>query len=187
MVWLAVEVGFMIYDAYDAYQTINDPNLSTRQKVGIVSASAGASLLFPGGGYGAATKQTVKTVDKVVDAGKVMKQNQKAGAAREVLEKADLEKKYPDASVQGQRYLRDADGKIVKDPLTGEGRKVDFGVIKDGKAVDMVETTSQTANKVGQTRKEERIREAGGTFIKDKETKKLVDVKDVPTRISRKD
>ena len=72
VVWLAVEVGFMIYDAYDAYQTINDPNLSAGQKAGIVTASAASSLLLPGGGYGTATKQTVKAVDKAIDTGKAL-------------------------------------------------------------------------------------------------------------------
>ena len=186
VVWAVVEVGLAVYDAYETGATIIDPNASFGQKMAAAGGFALGAIL-PGGGYSKGAKETVKAVDNVVDAGKVIKQNQKAGAAREVLEKADLEKKFPDASVQGQRYLRDADGKIVKDPLTGEGRKVDFGVVQDGKALDMVETTSQTANKTKQIDKENRIREVGGTFIKDKETKKLVDVKDVPTRVSRKD
>ncbi len=32
-------------------------------------------------------------------------------------------------------YLRDKDGNIVRDPVTGEGRRIDFVVIKDGKVV----------------------------------------------------
>lgn len=75
----------------------------------------------------------------------------------------------------------------MKDPLTGEGRNVDFGVIENGKAVDMVETTSKTANKTKQVAKENRISDAGGTFIKDKNTKELIDVQDIPTRVNRRD
>lgn len=72
LVYIAFEVGMAIYDAYDAYQTVKDPNLSTTQKAGIITASAASSIVLPGGGYGTAAKQTVKTVDKVMDANKVM-------------------------------------------------------------------------------------------------------------------
>jgi len=112
--------------------------------------------------------------------------NRSAGKLREAAEKIDLEKMYPDASVQGQRYLRDESGEIVKDPVTGVGRRVDFGVIQGGETLDMVETTSQTANKNSQILKENRIREAGGTYIKDKNTGELIDVSKTPTRISRR-
>ncbi len=112
--------------------------------------------------------------------------NRSAGKLREAAEKIDLENMYPDASVQGQHYLRDNSGKIVKDPVTGEGRRVDFGVIQDGKAVDMVETTSQTANKNSQVLKENRIREAGGTYIRDRNTRELINVSETPTRINRR-
>lgn len=113
--------------------------------------------------------------------------NQQAGKAREAAELADLKAKNPDASIQPERYLRTADGKRAVDPLTGESRRVDFAVVKDKKAIDLVETTSQTADKAAQIAKENRIREAGGTFIRDKTTKELIDVTDVPTRINRRD
>lgn len=113
--------------------------------------------------------------------------NQKAGAAREAVEQEILEKANPGASVQGQQFLRDSQGKIVKDPVTGQGRKIDHVVIKDKQAIDVVETTSQTANKGAQIRKEERIRNSGGTFVKDRTTKELIDVSKTPTRISRHD
>lgn len=128
-----------------------------------------------------------KVLTKVDDAGALVKQNQKSGALREAAEKVDLQKANPNATVQGQNYLRDANGKIVKDPVTGEGRRVDFTVIENGKATDMIETTSQNANKTKQLDKENRIREAGGTFVKDRGTGKLIDVKDVQTRVSRRD
>ena len=119
---------------------------------------------------------------------KTEKQNNKiVGNLREAAEKVQLEKENPGATVLAERYLRDKDGKIVKDPVTGTGRRVDFAVIKDGKVVDMVETTSQTANKTSQAAKEERIRNAGGTYIRDSKTKKLFEVKDVPTKTNRRD
>ena len=51
----------------------------------------------------------------------------------------------------------------------------------------MVETTSQTADKVAQIAKENRILDAGGGFIRDRATGKIVPVGDVPIRIIRRD
>lgn len=113
--------------------------------------------------------------------------NAKDGAARELAAHEELVKANPDASVQRERYLRDANGKIAKDPVSREGRRIDHAVIKDKKVTDLVETTSHTASKDAQVAKEMRIREAGGHYIRDKETRKLLDVKNVPTRIERRD
>ena len=52
---------------------------------------------------------------------------------------------------------------------------MDQAVIKDGKA-ETFETTSMTADKAGQLAKEQRILDAGGTYIRDKQTRKLVPV-----------
>ncbi|HEY4481347.1 MAG TPA: pre-toxin TG domain-containing protein, partial [Candidatus Brocadiaceae bacterium] len=134
--------------------------------------------------------ETVTAANKIDDAKATEKgivQNKKAGDLREAAEEAKLKQSNPGADVQNQRYLRDKDGKIVKDPVTGEGRRIDHVVIKDKKAVDAVETTSQTANKKQQMAKEERIRNAGGSYVRDKKTKELIDVKDVPTRVVRHD
>ena len=126
-------------------------------------------------------------VKKVFDAVANIKANQAAGAAREVAEHADLVKANPGASVQNQQYLRTADGKIAKDPVTGTGRRLDHVVIKDGKVKDVVETTSQKANKREQIGKENRIRNSDGTYIRDRNTRELIDIKDVPTNINRRD
>ena len=114
-----------------------------------------------------------------------IKANQAAGAAREVAEHADLVKANPGSSVQNQQYLRTADGKIAKDPVTKTGRRLDHVVIKDGKATDVVETTSQNANKNKQLEKEGRIREGGGTYIRDLKTKELINIQNIPTQIKR--
>jgi len=81
--------------------------------------------------------------------------------------------------------LRNADGTIAKDPVTGEARRVDHVVIEDGKARYVVETTSKTADKEAQIRKEVRIRGNGGTYVRDRNTGKLVDVSKTPTRTIR--
>ncbi|KIY37960.1 hypothetical protein TZ03_25195 [Pseudomonas sp. 10-1B] len=66
---------------------------------------------------------------------------------------------------------RDAKGKIVKDPLTGEGRRVDF-VIK------RKEVTSLTAPEIAQLEKM-RIREVSGIVVREPGTKKLIEVDDI--------
>ena len=44
------------------------------------------------------------------------------------LAKDILEKRYGKENVLSERYLRDNKGKSVKDPLTGERRRIDFVV-----------------------------------------------------------
>lgn len=115
-----------------------------------------------------------------------LEKNRTDGKSRESKTEKELKAENPDSKVQNERYLRDKDGKIVKDPKTGEGRRIDHAVIKDGKATKLVETTSKTAPKDNQVLKEKRIRDAGGTYIRDKtDKKKLYDVSDVPTETRR--
>nr|WP_250151178.1 RHS repeat-associated core domain-containing protein [Photorhabdus akhurstii] len=105
--------------------------------------------------------------------------NKVAGTAREKRAQAIFEKRYGKENVINERYLRDANGKSVKDPLTGERRRIDF-VIKgqDGKW-SPVEITSQTAPKVGQLAKEQRIQQAGGTFVRNPNTRELIEINDI--------
>ncbi|PIT17302.1 hypothetical protein BGI32_03015 [Snodgrassella alvi] len=114
--------------------------------------------------------------------------NKKAGMKREQRAKDILEKRYGKKNVLSERYLRDNKGKSVKDPLTGERRRIDF-VVKgqDGKWRP-VEVTSRTGalNKGPQIAKEERIREAGGVFVKNKNTGQLIQLDDVSTVIGVK-
>jgi len=116
-----------------------------------------------------------------------LKDNAADGARRHDETVAELKDTNPESSVQREQYLRDKDGKIARDPVTGEARRIDTVVIKDEKAVDSVETTSRTADKTEQVQKENRIREAGGTNVRDRDTGKLVDFKDVPTRLDRRE
>jgi len=121
-----------------------------------------------------------------------IQENQNDGMRREAMVRDELNKKYPEDEgyrIVPEAYLRDKDGKIVKDPQTGEGRRIDFVVEKDGKVVDSVEVTSQTASKDKQTAKEGRIRENGGDYIRlpppDRTLARLAD--GMMTRIERKD
>ena len=117
-------------------------------------------------------------------------QNKIDGMAREKEVEEELKEKYPESEgyeILSEVYLRDKDGNIVRDPETGEARRIDFVVVKDGKVVDSVEVTSKTADKTEQSSKEARIREAGGNYVRD-DNGNLVEIPaNVTTRIERRD
>lgn len=95
--------------------------------------------------------------------------NKEEGLRREAEVEQDLEKKYPESEgyeLITEAYLRDSEGNIVRDTETGGARRIDFVIVKDGKVVDSIEVTSETADKTAQTAKEERIREAGGNYVR---------------------
>ena len=120
----------------------------------------------------------------------IIDKNREDGAAREADVKDKLENDYPAEDgyrIESQVPLRDKDGNIVKDPVSGESRRVDFVVIKDGKVIKSVEVTSETADKSAQIAKEDRIREAGGDYVLDRSTGELVPFKSgVKTNVVRR-
>ena len=98
--------------------------------------------------------------------------------------------KYPPEKgyqIVSEVYLRDKDGNIVKDTVTGEARRVDFMVVKDGKVIDSIEVTSKTADKSEQLAKEERIRDNGGNYIRDNNGNLVEIPSTVHTHIERRD
>jgi RHS repeat-associated protein len=107
------------------------------------------------------------------------------GTAREIKTGKELVEKYGEAAVQREQFLRTADGKIAKDVLTGEGRRIDHVVIQNKTAIESVETTSMTASKRAQEAKENRIRDNRGTFVRDRQTKELVDFEAIRTSLKR--
>ena len=118
-----------------------------------------------------------------------IEKNREDGANREDLAYKELQQEFPEDNgykVEREQYLRDKEGNIVKDPETGEARRIDFTVSKDGKVVKSIEVTSETALKNAQIAKEDRIRDAGGNFIKDRDTGQLVEIpKDTKTEVRR--
>jgi len=134
-------------------------------------------------------KNLEKEVTQIQEA-KLPIQNKIDGLQREADVLDELKEQYPEDEgyeILSEVYLRDSEGNIVKDPVTGEARRIDFVVVKDGKVVDSIEVTSKTADKTEQTAKEERIRENGGNYIKDSDGN-LVRIPDnVHTRIERRD
>ncbi|MCY4304176.1 MAG: hypothetical protein OXC62_05260 [Aestuariivita sp.] len=119
-----------------------------------------------------------------------VEKNREDGERREAEATKDLERMFPKEegyAIQKEVYLCNEKGEIVKDPKTGEGRRVDIVVIKDGKVVKSVEVTSEIADKTKQVEKEERIRENGGNYVKDRQTGKIIPFSPgVKTEILRK-
>lgn len=97
------------------------------------------------------------------------------GARREREVAEALRRENPGARIQNQSLLRNSAGQVVRDPRTGEARRLDHAVMQNGKA-RAVETTSLTAPKASQLAKEERIRDAGGGHIRDRQTGQICPV-----------
>jgi hypothetical protein len=120
------------------------------------------------------------------DAEEQLTKNAKDGARREKETHDQLKQQNPGKSVQRERYLRDKDGKIIRDPKTGEARRVDHAVIdREKERARTYETTGPDVSKVEQMAKETRIREEGGIYIRDQETRKIVPTEG-PSQIIRR-
>lgn len=116
--------------------------------------------------------------------------NKIEGCRREGEVLDELKDLYPEEEgykIEQEVYLRDENGKVVRDAETGEARRVDFVVTKDGKVVKSIEVTSKTASKEVQTAKENRIRESGGNYIKDSNGNLVEIPKNIKTEIWRRE
>jgi hypothetical protein len=134
--------------------------------------------------------QNDKEIDKLKEAqAEQLAENRENGKTREEQVKNELEEQYPKEEgykIHEEVPLRDENGIIVIDEVTSETRRVDFMVEKDSKIIRSVEVTSKTAPKEAQMSKEQRIREQGGNYIKDKETSNLIEIpENVKTEIRR--
>ena len=98
---------------------------------------------------------------------------------------AKIKEKHPNATIQCECYLRNAQGQSVKDPLSGERRRVDTVVIENTQA-QTYEVTSPSADKRLQIAKKARIRANGGAYIKNRSTGELVPVTGI-SKIIRRD
>ncbi|WP_291914250.1 RHS repeat-associated core domain-containing protein [Chitinophaga sp. CB10] len=135
-----------------------------------------------------ATKLSIESIVTLYSTAAHVEKNRVKGDEREADELASLKQQYPDAQIYSERFLRDANGKKVVDPLTGEGRRIDFAVVKNGLVAKLIETTSKTADKTAQIAKEARIRAAGGHYVKAPGKKGTIyNVKDILTTISRRE
>jgi len=112
----------------------------------------------------------VKDVNSWIDSfGLAPIKNKVDGNAREVIARDWLQQRHPNAEILSERYLRDIDGKSVRDIdiAGGSRRRLDFVVIENGKVVGVYEVTSKTARKTAQIEKERIIKGRGGTYIKE--------------------
>ena len=117
-------------------------------------------------------------------------QNKIDGLRREKEVENELREKHPESQgykILPECYLRDCDGKIVKDFESHESRRIDFVVTRNGEVVDTIEVTSLSAPKEAQMSKEKNIRAIGGTYIRDPDTRQLMRISDdIKTRIERR-
>ncbi len=115
--------------------------------------------------------------------------NKLDGTAREEKVLEDLVSANGEDNVIREALLRDKDGIPIKDPETGEARRIDFIVTQGKKIIESIEVTSETADKVLQMAKETRIlQEAaknGGAFIRDKSGELIEFTMDIITEIRR--
>ena len=98
-----------------------------------------------------------------------MKQNAADGKRREDERNAESVEKYGASNVLRQKTLRDKDGNKVVDPVTGEGRRVDEVVKQADCKGKCTEVTGPNVDKDPQLAKEQRIRDAGGKYVRDKD------------------
>lgn len=122
------------------------------------------------------------------------RQNKLDGCRRETEVAKELGLRYPEKEgykVLREKELCDRGGKPVMDLQTGEKRRIDFVVVKDGKVVDMVEVTSKTAPKRDQLAKEYRIRDNGGNYVREYDDNGMRRIYRIPnnveTRVERRD
>ncbi|WP_245232435.1 hypothetical protein [Pasteurella sp. WM03] len=109
--------------------------------------------------------------------------NKLNGLAREKRAKDILERRYGKENILNERTLRGADGKKAIDPLTQEGRRVDFVVKgKDG-VWRPIEITSMTnkGNKANQIAKEvgiqaELAKKGSDVFVRHPKTRELIPI-----------
>jgi hypothetical protein len=131
-------------------------------------------------GAGAAEKSASQEVSATEKRAAQLLKNVADGAQRAARTAEELAAENPGKVIQHERALRDASGNKVLDAVTGEGRRVDHAVIdRDANAAKTYETTGSEVDKRLQLQKEDRIRKAGGTYIRDKETGKLIPVQGV--------
>jgi len=161
--------------------TLQDPTASKVDKavalIGMIPEVGGIAK-----DAGAVVKGVVTAEEaaaKAKQAAQLLK-NAETGAQRAAKTAEKLAAENPGKVVQQERTLRDAAGNKVLDPVTGEGRRVDHAVIdQEAGTAKAYETTGDSVDKRLQQKKEERIRDAGGTYIRDKETRKLIPVEGV--------
>lgn len=160
---------------------------------GVGLAWDGLTTVIPGlpGGAGSAIKawRAKKAAKKLLSTRqKVIKSNSIKGTKREKIVQAELEQEHGVGNVLQQRTILDKNGKKLVDGRTGQGRRLDHVVLdQQGKAIKRVETTSLTAEKRTQLRKEKSILRSNDAYVKHPETGKLIKINDSILEVRRKE
>jgi len=150
VVWLIYEVASAAYDGYQAYKTVNDKNASGAEKTAAVGGVL-LSAILPGGGYGTAAKATVKAVDKVNDAKKVI--NKVDEVAEGVVYKVKGDK-----TPSGKPYIGSADDLKKRAKTAKDGRDR-----TDAEVVGTYPKGNKAARKKAeQTAMDKEVKEQGG-------------------------
>ena len=170
---------------YSANENTNTPNLTQKHLDELHNKSTRPDTINDD-----STVLTDVNIDNLERRQDTVNENRENGKRREDEAREDIRNQYPEEEgyrVIEQASFRDSDCNIVKDEQTGESRRADFVVIKDGKIEGVIEVTSDTADKTGQSAKEDRIREQGGNYIKDPDTGELIKIPDsIQTTIDRR-
>lgn len=155
-------------------------------EAGIIKRAATVLALHQGGK--AAVKFIAKNAEKrTAKKAAHLATNRQNGKMREKITEDALRKEHPNASVQREQYLRDVEGKVAKDGLTNQGRRVDHVVVEEGQVTRKVETTGLKTSKDAQIAKERRILESGGRYVRDRETGNLIDAGSKTSEIIRRE
>ncbi len=136
---------------------------------GLLGCQCGPEASLPGEGFKIGSEILEGAAEDMQAAR--MASNAADGMRREATAVQAIAADNPSALVNTQTYLRDSSGNIAKDPVTGQGRRIDIAVAKNGSA-DTYEVTSSTATKAAQQQKEDRILQNGGTYVRDGRGKK---------------
>jgi hypothetical protein len=106
---------------------------------------------------------------------------------REARVRKRLEARYGKENVLSQRTLLDANGKKVSAfnevKKKNTGRRMNFVVLdKDGNVKYVVEVTGKNVDKTKQLKHEDNVFMAGGTYIRNKATGKLLSIVGAPRK-----
>ncbi len=155
-------------------------------EAGVVKRAATGYVLYQGGKV-AGKVIAKKLEDRAAKKAAQMSANRQQGKLREKATELELRKEHPNASVQREQYLRDAEGHVAKDGITNTGRRIDHVVVEDGQVLRKVETTGKVTSKDAQIAKERRILESGGRYVRDRETGDLIDAGNKTSEIIRRE
>lgn len=119
--------------------------------------------------------ETPRSPEDYVQRRQQLDQNRADGTRRQEQYRQEMADIYGEENVLTERFLRNANGDVVRDPVTGEGRRLNC-VVVNGQCGYAAEVTSPTVDERQQIRKETNIRNAGGIFVENPRTGELIEV-----------